>query len=69
MRCQCCDRNLNDFEATRKYKSTGAFADLCNRCVKEMDGEVKFQSRTDLEPNAMAEDEETDYVAKDSDHG
>ncbi len=32
MRCQCCDKQLNDFEATRRHAVTRDFLDLCNNC-------------------------------------
>lgn len=56
MRCQCCDRMLNDFESTRRLKSTGEFADLCNKCVSDMGG-MEFIVRTDLEPNQATDSE------------
>lgn len=58
MRCQCCNRTLNDFEATRRLKSTGDFADTCNKCVSEMGG-MEFIVRTDLEPNESVDDEDS----------
>lgn len=27
-----CDKELTDFEATRKWKGTNVFLDLCNNC-------------------------------------
>lgn len=38
MRCKACDKNLTDFEATRKYSSTGEFVDLCNGCYRYVKG-------------------------------
>ena len=35
MRCTACDRNLSDFESTRKDETTGEYLDLCNKCYKE----------------------------------
>ncbi len=32
MRCQGCDQMLNDYEATRKNKTTGEYYDLCGPC-------------------------------------
>lgn len=32
MRCQCCDKQLNDFESTRRHAVTRDFLDLCNGC-------------------------------------
>lgn len=35
MRCKACDKNLNDFESTRKIvreDGTKEYVDLCNKC-------------------------------------
>lgn len=48
MRCTCCDHILTDFEATRKFKSTGDYADMCNACVKELPPDIEFITRGDL---------------------
>lgn len=37
-RCVACDKNLNDFESTRKVireDGTTEYPDLCNTCFKE----------------------------------
>jgi len=36
MRCVCCDKNLNDYEATRKHAVTGDYLDTCNGCLAEI---------------------------------
>lgn len=33
MRCQACDRNLNDWESTKKNPTTGKYEDLCSKCL------------------------------------
>ena len=33
MRCQACDKNLNDWESTKKNQETGEFEDLCTKCL------------------------------------
>ena len=33
MRCQACDKNLNDWESVKKNKETGEFEDLCAKCL------------------------------------
>lgn len=49
MRCSCCNAGLSDYEATRKYASTGEFADVCNTCAKEIQQQgVNFITRRDL---------------------
>lgn len=59
MRCQCCNRVLNDFESTRRSKSTGDFLDMCNKCVKES-GPIAVVVRSDLEPFEKPEDDDAD---------
>lgn len=34
MRCVCCNKELSDFEATRK-DTQGKYLDMCNTCFKE----------------------------------
>lgn len=36
MRCLSCNKNLNDFESTRKYEN-GEYVDLCNNCFSKSD--------------------------------
>ena len=33
MRCQGCDKNLNDWESTHKHPETGEYTDMCNKCL------------------------------------
>ncbi len=54
MRCQCCDKILNDYEATRRHAATGEFLDICNKCIKDLG--IPTVERADLAPN---KDEET----------
>lgn len=60
MRCQCCDRVLTDFEATRKHAVTGMFIDLCQQCFKtvQMDANLPTKDRRDL----ISEDDIDDSV-------
>lgn len=37
MHCLACDRILSDYEATRKYKGTQVFIDLCANCFSHSD--------------------------------
>lgn len=49
MRCLACNTILTDYEATRRYKSTGGFVDLCNHCYNESDvPTLEIQDRPDL---------------------
>jgi hypothetical protein len=47
MRCRACDRNLSDFESTRKDHDTGQFVDLCNQCMNDVNDDLS----TDLFTN------------------
>jgi len=58
MRCIACDKNLNDFESTRKYTS-GEFIDLCNGCYGEIKDEVLAIEREDLNQGEQVEESET----------
>jgi hypothetical protein len=36
MRCYCCNNSLSGAEAVRKFKESGAFTDMCDRCLSEI---------------------------------
>lgn len=59
MRCRCCDKNLSDFESTRKHVITGEYIDMCNKCYGTIDKQVLSYERYDLY------DEETDSSGSD----
>jgi hypothetical protein len=48
MRCRCCDKNLSDFESTRKHITTGEYLDMCNKCYSTIDKQVLSYERYDL---------------------
>jgi hypothetical protein len=55
MRCQCCNKNLTDFESTARHAITGEFLDTCRKCLKDIP--VPVQGRQDLNPfETMEED-------------
>jgi len=57
MRCTCCDRLLNDFEATRKSKTTGEYLDMCNKCVATVQDALDTEVRQDLDEADIPDDE------------
>lgn len=63
MRCLSCNKNLNDFESTRKYES-GEFIDLCNDCFNGSDmRHVAVVERADLaEYNDVSDDTVLDII-------
>lgn len=55
MRCCCCDRQLNDYEATRKNAITGEYFDLCQACFASVAEVTPLQVR-DRKDLLMQED-------------
>ena len=58
MRCQSCNAELTDFEATRKHAVTGEYIDLCNVCFRDVKSCIPVLERYDLETEVMVEEEE-----------
>ena len=48
MRCIACDKQLSDFESTRKSATTGEYVDLCNTCFQSIQRELNADEREDL---------------------
>jgi hypothetical protein len=48
MRCIACNKNLNDFESTRKSAITGEYLDLCNTCFHQVEQDIPTKERDDL---------------------
>lgn len=67
MRCECCDRGLNDYESTIRSKSTGDYTNMCLRCLSETG--IQFQGRSDLAPFASNEEIDEDYFQEDDHEG
>lgn len=74
MKCVCCDRILNDFEATRKSVKTGQYLDTCNKCIKGLG--IETIDRDDLpygedfndaccDPEVIEDDIPTDLLIND----
>lgn len=57
MKCRACDCVLSDYEATRRYSSSGAFVDLCNDCFSPIAEDVPTINRGDLQ----SEHDEIEY--------
>ena len=60
MRCLSCNKNLSDFESTRKFASTGEYLDLCNRCYSDIQEDIDTLVRPDLQEDEQVS-EEDDY--------
>ena len=60
MRCYCCDKNLSDFESTRKSVTSGDYLDMCNKCYGTIKDDLISEERYDLydgDEDEMTEDE------------
>lgn len=49
MRCQCCNKNLSDFESRLRHPVTNDFLDICSRCLPDT-------GITAIEPMDMVDD-------------
>jgi len=56
-RCVACDKNLNDFESTRKDLH-GNYIDICNSCYRPIKNDVPTVEREDLSPTEEIEPED-----------
>ena len=61
MRCLSCNKNLSDFESTRKSANTGEYLDLCNTCFSEIQYDVDAIVRDDLRDNESLEEDEYEF--------
>ena len=59
MRCIACDKNLNDFESTRKDLH-GKYLDMCNQCYGEIKDDVLSIERLDLSVTEEIADDDLD---------
>lgn len=68
MRCDCCNRNLNDYESTLRAENSGEYLNTCLKCLKGLN--IKAIARGDLDADEEADDEyeyltELDYDDED----
>jgi hypothetical protein len=59
MHCTCCDKELTDFEATRKHSETGEYLDMCNGCFRAsgLANIIAVEERHDLQTEIEIEEE------------
>lgn len=57
MRCQCCNKNLNDWESTLKSAVTGDYLDTCKKCLKSLGIETLTNHNDPDAPAPMDYDE------------
>jgi hypothetical protein len=69
MRCLACNKNLNDFESTRK-DSEGHYLDLCNHCYHSVQSDIQaVEERHDLRDgdDEIFGDDSDDWIELDFD--
>lgn len=42
MVCYCCGTMLSSQESTRKFKGSGEYVDMCNKCLSTIDDQVAY---------------------------
>ena len=59
MRCICCNKQLNDFESTRRHAITREFLDMCNSCHASVASSARLPTidRKDLDSLSGIEEE------------
>ena len=66
MHCNCCDRLLTEFEATRRNANTFQFIDLCKVCFEDVKPFVPTIDRKDLISEADLDEIDDDMDTGDS---
>lgn len=68
MRCQCCNRNLSDFESALKHPLTMAYLDICTKCLQDIPIEPiePINSVNDTGYEDDPEDRVEDYMLEES---
>jgi hypothetical protein len=61
MRCIACNKNLSDFESTRKSATSGEYLDLCNDCYFYTEDDIATIDRDDLRTEADTTLESQEY--------
>ena len=56
MKCQACDKILSTQEATRRFKESNVFVDLCNKCLATIDDTIETVDSKNLEDVAYDDD-------------
>ena len=48
MKCELCNANLSDYEATMRHAITKQFVNTCSQCLSAMGDVIPLQVRNDL---------------------
>lgn len=60
MKCSCCDVILTTAESVRKFKSSGEYVDMCNKCLSTISDDVVVVdgAASDEEDSSESEEDE-----------
>jgi hypothetical protein len=62
IRCECCDKELNDSEATAKFVGTAGaparYVGMCKKCRSFLPPDVRYSVRRDLPTDNHSEERE-----------
>lgn len=63
MRCECCDKELNDSEATAKFAGPGParYVGMCKKCRGFLHPDTKYTIRRDLPTDDQADSPDVLY--------
>ena len=61
--CVCCDKLLNDYEATLRHGVTFEYLDTCKACLKPLKGLFPIIERKDLITESDIDDNNDDNEA------
>ena len=60
MKCSCCDVILTTAESVRKFKGSGEYVDMCNKCLATISDDVATVEGEASDEDSSEEGE--DYV-------
>ena len=60
MRCSCCNKLLNNYEATLRHAETGEFLDTCSSCLDGLN--IPTINMTNNSPYEVVEEIEVEFV-------
>lgn len=49
MRCECCNVLLTPREATRRFKESGSYVDMCDRCLDTISDQVEYTAGNNIQ--------------------
>lgn len=57
MHCDCCDKLLDEAEASARFVESGNFVNMCTECRSYLPRNLKWKTRSDMERKEREADE------------